>query len=138
MDAPTARSNCTLSSHDGRLYLFGGVGPEDRLYQDLFVFHAGTTSTIVLAVVWAYVRLIASLFADCFMIGLFLGWFESLDVQRWERIAAGGSVPSERHSCAAAVLHGSLYVYGGLNQRGPLNDLYRYDIGTPLSCVGGQ
>eukprot|EP00918_Siedleckia_nematoides_P105677 GHVU01230763.1.p1 GENE.GHVU01230763.1~~GHVU01230763.1.p1 ORF type:complete len:618 (-),score=101.98 GHVU01230763.1:553-2406(-) len=50
--------------------------------------------------------------------------------QEWRVIATGSSSPPARMSHGAVVHEGKMYVFGGRNESGQLNDLWAYDLET--------
>jgi N-acetylneuraminic acid mutarotase len=49
-------------------------------------------------------------------------------MREWSLPKTLGNAPSPRAG-HTSILHGSsLYVFGGSSKKGPLNDLYRYDV----------
>ena len=54
----------------------------------------------------------------------------SADTMVWDRPSVAGSVPSGRTAHSSAVHGKKLFVFGGMNMSGALNDLYVLNTGT--------
>ena len=55
--------------------------------------------------------------------------FFTIDTNNWEEIKQSGDIPSSRAAHSGVVVDKFIYIFGGMNFSGALNDLYRFDIG---------
>ena len=51
----------------------------------------------------------------------------------WSQPTVSGDVPSKRAAHAGCAVDGTLYLFGGMNETGALDDLYSLNTGTPSS-----
>lgn len=48
----------------------------------------------------------------------------------WSQPAVTGDVPTRRAAHAGCSVDGTLYLFGGMNESGALDDLYSFNTGT--------
>ena len=53
----------------------------------------------------------------------------------WSQPTVTGDIPNKRAAHAGCAVNGTLYLFGGMNETGPLDDLYSLNTGTRLSAV---
>ncbi|CAG9320211.1 KEL2_1 [Blepharisma stoltei] len=140
--SPSPRMYHSMQAMSNNLYLFGGLGVDEELYNDLWTFNcvdetwkAIDTTGNIPSKRYGYA---SAANADLMLVWggygvngyLNDGYLLDITSNAWHTLTYSGDVPSPRVGACGAQMGSKIVIYGGLTESGLSDELWVYDLST--------
>ncbi|CAG9320213.1 KEL2_2 [Blepharisma stoltei] len=141
-NSPSPRMYHSMQAMNNNLYLFGGLGSNQELYNDLWTFDCVDET-------WKTIDAIGNIppkrygYASAASADLMLVWggygvngylndgyLLDITSNAWHTMTYSGDVPSPRVGACGAQMGSKIVIYGGLTESGLSDELWVYDLTT--------